>query len=47
MQAGLVGKKLTFRDVFMAVAVFFSFIVALFGARFRRQGLIQSSALAF
>ena len=46
MQAGLVARRLSFRDVFTAVAVFFSFLVALFGVRCRRQGLIQCSALA-
>ena len=46
MQAGLVGRKLTFRDVFMAVAMLFSFVVALFEARWRPQALILCPAPA-
>ena len=39
MQAGLVDRKLTFRDVFTAVAVFFSFVAALIRVRWPRQVL--------
>jgi len=40
MQAGLVGRKLTFRDVFTAVATFFSFLTLLIRVRCRRRALI-------
>ena len=46
MQAGLADRKLTFRDIFTAVAVFFSFVVALFKVRCRRRGLVQGFAAA-
>ena len=40
MQAGLVGRKLTFRDVFTAVAAFFSLLAPLIRIRWRRQALM-------
>ena len=46
MQAGLVGRKLTFRDVFMAVAGFVSFVVALIAVTWWRQALISHFAAA-
>ena len=46
MQADLVAKRLTFRDVFTAVAVFFSFVAALIRVRWRRQALTPNSVLA-
>ena len=46
MQAGLVTKRLTFRDVFTAVAQFFLLVAVVIRVRCRRQGLIQCSALA-
>ncbi len=46
MQAGLIAKRLTFRDVFTAVAGFVCFVVALIGVRRRRQGLISHFAAA-
>ncbi len=39
-------KRLTFRDVFTAVAGLVSFVVALIGVRWRRQGLISHFAAA-
>ena len=41
MQAGLVAKRLTFRDVFTAVAGFFLFAALLIGVRWWRQELSQ------
>ena len=46
MQAGLVDRKLTFRDVFTAVATFLLLVVLAIRVRCRRRGLIQCSALA-
>jgi len=46
MQAGLVDKKLTFRDVFTAVASVFSFVALLIRLRCRRQALISRCAAA-
>lgn len=37
MQAGLVARRLTFRDVFTAVAAFLSFVASLIGVRWRCQ----------
>ena len=41
MQAGLVAKRLTFRDVFTAVVTFFSFLALLIRLRCWRQVLIS------
>ena len=46
MQAGLVAKRLTFRDVFTAAAGFFLFVAVLPRVTRRRQALIPRSALA-
>jgi len=46
MQAGLVAGRLTFRDVFTAVAAFLSFVAALIRVRWRRQALVLRSAAA-
>jgi len=46
MQAGLVARRLTFRDVFSAVAVFCSFVIALFRATCGRQEFISRLAVA-
>ncbi len=46
MQAGLVDKQLTFRGVFMAVAGFVSFVVALIEVRWRWKELVTRLALA-
>ena len=46
MQAGLVGRTLTFRDIFTAVAGFLLLVALAIRVRCRRQGLIQCSALA-
>ena len=46
MQAGLVDRKLTFRDVFTAVATLFSFVALLIRVRWRRQGLSQGLVAA-
>ena len=46
MQAGLVAKRLTFRDVFTAVGAFLSFVAALIGVRWRRQALALRLAAA-
>jgi len=46
MQAGLVDRKLTFRDVITAVATFFSFLVLLIRVRCWRQVLISCCAAA-
>ena len=47
MQAGFVGRELTFRDVFMAVAGFLLLVALAIRVRCRRQGLIPHSALAW
>ena len=44
MQAGLVSRKLTFRDVFMAAAGFLLFVALAIRVRCRRQAFIQCSA---
>ena len=46
MQAGLVDRKLTFRDVFTAVAEFLLVVALVIRLRCRRQGLIPCSASA-
>jgi len=46
MHASLVGKPLTFRDVFMVVAIFFSLPVLLIRVRCWRQALSQRFAAA-
>jgi len=46
MQAGLVGRRLTFRDIFTAVAEFLRLIALMIRVRCWRQGVIQRSALA-
>ncbi len=46
MQAGLVARRLTFRDVVTAVAGFVSFVVALIGVRCPRQELISRFSAA-
>ena len=46
MQAGLAARRLTFRDVFTAVAASLSFVATLIGVRCRRQGLISHLAAA-
>jgi transposase-like protein/IS1 family transposase len=46
MQAGLVGRRLTFRDIFTAVAEFLRLMALAIRVRCRRQGLIPRSALA-
>ncbi len=46
MQAGLVARRLSFRDVFTAVAAFFSLLGLLIRARCRRQALIPCSVPA-
>ena len=46
MQAGLVAKRLTFRDVFTAVAAFFSLLALLIWVRWPRQDLIWPCATA-
>jgi len=47
MQAGLVDTKLTFRDVFTAVATFFYFLALLIRARCCPQVLISRCAAAW
>jgi len=47
MQAGLVDKKLTFHDVFTAVATFFSLLALLIRVRCRRQTLVSHCAAAW
>ncbi len=47
MQAGLVDTKLSFGDVFTAVARFVSFVVALIWVRWRRQELVSRCAVAW
>jgi len=37
MQAGLVAKRLTFRDIFTAAAAFLSFVAALIRVRWQGQ----------
>ena len=46
MQAGLVDRKLTFRDIFTAVATFFSLLALLIRVRWPRQELISRFAVA-
>ena len=46
MQAGLVDRKLTFRDIFTAAATFFSFLALLIRVRWPRQELISRFAAA-
>ena len=46
MQAGLVGKRLTFRDIFTAVARFLLLMALVIRVRCRCQGLIPRSAAA-
>ena len=46
MQAGLVDRKLTFRDVFTTVATFFSLLALLIRARWPRQALAPRFAAA-
>ena len=46
MQAGLVDRKLTFRDIFTAVMTFFSLLVLLMRVRWPRQELISRFAAA-
>ena len=46
MRAGLVGRKLTFRDVFTAVAGFLFLVALVIRLRDRRKGLIPHSAPA-
>ena len=41
LQAGLMDRKMTLRDVFTAVAGFISFVVALSRVRWRRQEMGQ------
>jgi len=43
MQAGLVDRKLTFRDVFTAVATFFSLLALLIRVRWPRQRSFRAS----
>jgi len=45
-QAGLVAKRLTFRDVFTAVAGFLLLVVLEIRVRCRRQELVLSLAAA-
>ena len=47
MQAGLVGRKLSFRDVFTAVAEFFLFAALLIGVRWWRQELTHRVVAAW
>jgi len=46
MQAGLADRKLTFRDVFTAVATFFSLLALLARVRCWRQALAPRLAAA-
>ena len=46
MQAGLVARRLTFRDVFTAVGDFFVFLAVLIGVRCPRQELMSRLAVA-
>ncbi len=46
MQAGLVARRLTFRDVFMAVTALLSFVAALIGVRWRGRGLVPNLTAA-
>jgi len=46
MQAGLVDRRLTFRDIFAAVADFFSFLALLIRTRWPRQEFISRLAVA-
>jgi len=46
MQAGLVGRKVTFRDVFTAAAGLLLLVALAIRVRCRGQGLVQGSALA-
>ena len=45
MQAGPLGRKLTFRDVFTAAAGLLVFVAVLLRVTWRRQMLIPGSAL--
>ena len=44
MRAGLVTRRLTFRDIFTAVGAFLSFVAALIGLRWRPHALALGSA---
>ena len=46
MQAGLVAKRLTFRDIFTAAAAFLSFVAALIRVRWQGQPLSLHLAAA-
>ena len=46
MQAGLVGRKLTFRDVFTAVAGFLFLVALVIRFRNRHEGLVPPLVLA-
>jgi len=45
MHAGLVASELTFRDVFTAMAAFFSLLALLIRVRCRRQPLVLRLAM--
>jgi hypothetical protein len=46
MQAGLVGRKLTFRDIFTAAAGFLLLVALVIHSRNRHEGPIARSVLA-
>jgi hypothetical protein len=46
MQAGLVGRKLTFRDIFRGVAGFLLLVVLAIQVRWPRHGLVRGLAAA-
>ena len=46
MQGGLVARRLTFRDVFTAVSIFFSLLALFIRIRWRLRGLVLCLAAA-
>ena len=47
MQAGVVNRELTFRDVFPAVAGFVLFVAALLGVRWSQQEAVRRFGAAW